>query len=570
MTASVETSIVLDWLGSPRADRELQFAEDDGGWRAYSYDEIAARAHAAGAQLAEAGLQPNQVAIVVLPTGPDFVAAFYGVLAIGATPCPIAPPTFFSEPGEYRRHLARAIRLTGAPLVVTDAELRPIIEDAIAHAGGAARPLLASFGVDRGRADTMPTPRLGLMQFTSGSTGSAHCGRVTWDNLETHTRMQAAWQRYDGSQIGACWLPLYHDMGLIGCLLMSVAHQGSAYWLRPDQFVRTPVRWLECFGRYGASITAAPTFAFAYASKRVGLAEVQGMDFSGWDVAVMGAERVDARSLHLFAERFAAQGFEESTFTPAYGLAEATLAVTGTELDAIPTAARVDWRTMRSGAELDVEVGLLGTAATSGQPAEWLVGCGRPLGEIQVTIVGDDGVELPEGHLGEIVVEGPTVVDGYEGETERDTPFRGQRLHTADAGFLHDGQLYALGRMGDMLTVRGRNVYAEDLEARLSGVSGMPKGRFVLFSAGDELVCLVEGEAGDWVEPATQVLLRHVGEQYALTAIAAPRGTIERTSSRKPRRRAMSAKYTSGQIHGTILVATRGHRTAVAKGEPAS
>lgn len=565
MSTMIETSALLGWLSDPRSDREIRFADEGNGWRRHSYDEVAARTHSAGLQLREAGVRRGEVVAIVLPTGVDFVAAFYGTLVVGATPCPVSPPTYFSEPSAYRRHLGRAIRLVGASVAVTDDDLIGVTHQAIAEEDSTAAPLLADFGPDRGRLEVGALPEIALMQLTSGTTGDASAARVTADNLETHIRMAGEWQGYDGTQTAAVWLPLYHDMGLVGCLMTSVAYQGDVYWMRPDQFVRKPVRWLECFGRHGASITAAPTFAFSYASKRVDDDELVGMDFSGWEVAVMGAERVDAGSLHSFAERFVAYGFHESTFTPAYGLAEATLAVTGVEVDEIPSVARVDWRTMRSGQPLSIDLGCLDTAARSGRPGAWLVGCGRPRGDLRVTVVGDNDEPLPAGHLGEIVVEGSTVVDGYEGRSECATPLRDGRLYTADAGFFTDGDLYVLGRMGDMLTVRGRNVYVEDLEARLTDVAGLPRGRFSIIAGGDEVVALVETPTGPWVEEVAKLLVRYVCEQYALTIVSAPRGSIERTSSGKPRRRPMWQAYQAGELPGEVAATTREDRAPVAR-----
>jgi acyl-CoA synthetase (AMP-forming)/AMP-acid ligase II len=543
----------MGWLSSPRSDHALHFADDEGGWRDSSYDELAALVRGAAAQIAEHGGAPGSTVVIVLPTGADFVAAFYGALLAGATPCPIAPPGYFSQSRSYRDHLTRVLDGARPSVVLTDDFLLPEIEAAVEAADVRVAATVARFDTDAAPPPPAPLPDVALLQYTSGSTGDPRGVVVTRDNLDAHLALASEWVSYTPDQVSAFWIPLYHDMGLIGALLTGVAHQQTMYWLRPDQFVRRPLRWIECFGRRGASITTAPTFAFAYASKRIAPEEIADMDFSGWRFAGMGAERVDVQAVRLFAERFGPRGFRTSTISTGYGLAEATLVVTGCPVDAVPQAALVDWRGLQLGRPLDIERADLETAALSARPAEWILGCGPPLGDVSVRIVDGDGAPLPDGHLGEITVAGPTVAAGYVGGEGRPSGFRDGVLHTADAGFVLDGDLYVLGRIGDMLSVRGRNVYVEDLEARLADVVGIPKGRFAVVAGPDEVLTIVESPPGPWADEVVRVLSRHVGEQYAVAAVSVGRGSIERTSSGKPRRRSMWQSFSTGALGGTVV-----------------
>ena len=259
---------------------------------------------------------------------------------------------------------------------------------------------------------------------------------MTWANLEAGLAMTTESLRVEAGSHYASWLPLYHDMGLIGALLLPVSRQCALSNLRPEQFIRAPLRYLACFGRDGATNTVAPTFGYGYAARRIRPEDLRGMDFSGWIVAAVGAERVGAAPLHRFARLLEPHGFDPAAFAPGYGMAEATLQVTGTPWDRLPWAIRVDASSLRVGQPLRYERAGLMAAGEDGA-ADWLVSSGLPVGDFELRIAGADGADLPEGHLGELVVRGAAVVDGYEGGSpEQLTAFRGGELHTGDAAVL--------------------------------------------------------------------------------------------------------------------------------------
>jgi acyl-CoA synthetase (AMP-forming)/AMP-acid ligase II len=360
----------------------------------------------------------------------------------------------------------------------------------------------------------------------------------------------------------ATWLPVYHDMGLIGGFLTPCVNQLDVWMMRPDQFIADPMRWIECFGKRSASIAVGPNFGFAYAAKRLRDDVLEQMNFSPWRIAIVGAERLDPAVLGAFARRLQPHGFRESVFMPAYGLAEATLAVTGVGLDAVPRCVRLDWSHATMGRPVVVEdEGSLTDLEKIGPGDGWLVGCGYPLPGTQVTIVDDDGDELPDGHLGEICVEGETVAAGYAaGAAGASTCFDSGRVRTGDAGYTLDGELFVVGRLGDAIKVRGRTVFVEDVEARVATVDGMQKGRCVVLAGSDggtnRLVALVERQPGEWVRDVAAILMTEVGTDAVVQVLAAEPGAIERTSSGKPRRRVLWSRLLDGALEAEVAHAS--------------
>jgi acyl-CoA synthetase (AMP-forming)/AMP-acid ligase II len=535
---------LLDWLEKPRDGRGLRFAEDDGGWSLWEYPRLAGAVTAQAERIRELGTLAGGAVSIVGGSGPGFVAAFMGALAAGNTPSPLSPPGFGADPAEYVERMAAALRVAAPALVLAEEALLGSVREAarLADLPHEPRPLV----LDEGETAFRPADpaELALLQFTSGSTGQPRGVRVTWGNLEANIAMIGNWVGLEPEDATATWLPLYHDMGLIGCLLTPIVNQTDVWVLRPEQFVAAPARWLECFGARGASLTASPTFGFAYAARRVADEALAGMDFSSWRAAIVGAERVDPVALARFASRLRPHGFDASAFLPAYGLAEATLAVTGHRPGAEARAVRADWSRAQDGERLaltaEASLGECGEAREEG----WLVGCGASLPGVEVSVVGENGAELPEGHLGEIVVRGETVADGYEGESAAHaTRFEDGAVHTGDAGALLDGELFVAGRLGDAISVRGRTVFAEDIEARLGGIDGVPAGRCAVLAGSHEgaerVIAVVEAEPGPWAEVVAAVIRSQVGSAARIEVWAGRRGAIERTSSGKPRRRAM-------------------------------
>jgi acyl-CoA synthetase (AMP-forming)/AMP-acid ligase II len=409
-------------------------------------------------------------------------------------------------------------------------------------------------------------PRVAALQFTSGSTRRPRGIQLSWDNIAANLAVLRRWTGWQDGDGAACWLPLNHDMGFIGCLL-PLSRQGDLWLMRPDQFIRDPLRWLSSLGPGRASHAAAPPFGYAYAARRVRPAQWAALDLSGWRTAIVGAEAIDPGVLRAFTAVAGPAGFDPAAFCPAYGLAENTVAVTAGARGGPGRVLRPDWQRLCFGEPVRVlETGglTLAPAAGSGNDgaaarddAGWLAGHGMPLPAdgIGVEIVDVEGAAVPPGTLGEIVVTGQSVAVGYVDEA----PFGG-RVHSGDAGFVYDGELYVLGRMGDSLKLRARSVYVEDLEAKAQAAAGLSRLALVSVTDGGRpgIAVFAESAPGDWTAHVTQALRGELGPEPEIVIIAGPRGLIRRTSSGKPRRREMWRLWSAGQLRGSRIPAGTG------------
>jgi acyl-CoA synthetase (AMP-forming)/AMP-acid ligase II len=555
---------LTDWIWAPDEQRGAHFTKDGDTWEYSTYVELSAHARRFAMALLQNGVTGGEVVPIVLTSGSAFVAAFFGSLLIGATPAPIAPPMVFQNRDAYRRHLIKLLGICGAAVVVTESELLAQID-----MSNFTERLLIAEAYDTGavlsEAPELLPDSLGLLQFTSGSSGHVRGVQVPVAALEANINAIRRWTRCTRDDHGAMWLPVHHDMGLIGNLLMAIMSGMNAWIFRPEHFIADPMRWLRIYGEKGARLGAAPNFGLGYVVRRVEPKDLKGMDFSNWGALVCGAERVDKHTIDAFSALLAPAGFDRRAVLPAYGLAEATLAVCGKPLEADIHSVRMDSRALSVGRP----VAVLDTDSTDEQ---WLVGCGQPVDErASVTIVDADGDELPAGVLGEIAVAGPSVAAGYaSGSSESSsTRFTKDRLLTGDAGFMLDGQLYVVGRFGDSLKVRGKTVFAEDIEALLHMIPGLGPHNAVallgLLDGRDTVIALVERDKGDWIGQIA-ARLRTIDPDLRVRIISASKGDIKRTTSGKPRRRPMWDAQVAGGRPAVVYDSADGEDTGSAAG----
>jgi len=551
---------LLDWLADPHPGRGLRFRGSDGGWERVPYPDLAGRVARRAAELSD--LARGEVVVLMHDTGPEFVSSFFGVLASGGTPAPLAPAAPFGDRDAWLDHVARAF-LAGASVALCDERFAEDVRAAALRSGRPCRVVVAEpAGPSRPAAPaaTPPRPRapLALLQFTSGSGGASRATRVSWENLEADVEMIRRWIRM-GTSVGVSWLPLHHDMGLIGALLAPVLAQADQGLMRPEQFIRSPLSWLQEYDQGGGQVMAMPNFGFDYLARRLRPQHVRGLDLSGVEVVVTGSERVRRETLDAFLGLLVPCGLRPSAMQPGYGLAEATLGVTG-----VPYGRPVPTVAVTPGPiRLGEPVRILRTAHLDGaapEPGEhvWHVSCGPPLDGVEVNIVAADGTPLPDGHLGEIEVAGPTVALGYVHDApDASTRFLDGRLRTADAGFRYDGDIYVLGRIGDSMQVRGRNVYVEDIEQVLAEDIVFPWRRTVALAGylGAEATVLIATESGlggrehQVVERVGEI----VGPGVTVRVIQVPQESLDFTSSGKPRRRLMWERVLAGELSGELL-----------------
>jgi len=556
----VLTNPLTSWIDTPAYHRGIRFRRG-GDWECWTYGELAAFARRIAAGIVASGVRRDDRVLVVERTGPEFVAALYGAMVAGAIPCPVAPPHLFQGEELYARHL-HAIGETAQPsLVITSADL----VDRLTF--GDPGPLVRTAADLAGGDELAPGPPAGaaLLQFTSGSSGRVKGVRVPVSALAANVAAISGWLEMAEGDATASWLPVHHDMGLIGCLLTPVVQQRDLYLLEPAEFIRDPARYVACFNAPsshapfvpapGAVMTAMPTFGLDYITRRVTPESLAGSDFSGWRALIVGAERIDIDVLHRFLALMEPFGFDRRALLPAYGLAEATLAVTGLplreEFATVPVAPRLT---------------SLGRPVTStGPELQQVVGCGRALDGVTVSVRDESGDPLPDRHVGQIVVCGTSVAEGYVQASTGSTSWRDGALWTGDAGFLDDGQLYVIGRLGDAMKVRGRTLFAEDIESALVE-AGVPRLRVAVLlgsSAGGATgVVLLERPEPAWVDAAAAVL-RRLTEGVPVVLLDVPRRSIQRTTSGKPKRRVLWAAYIDGELEGTELSANTSRSSAV-------
>jgi len=364
------------------------------------------------------------------------------------------------------------------------------------------------------------------------------------------------------------WLPLHHDMGLIGMALSSMAFGVPTTIMSPVRFLKRPTEWLKALHRYRGTISFAPSFAYDLCLRRVKAADLESLDLSSWRVAGCGAEPVRADTLDAFAKAFAPAGFNPRAFVPCYGMAEHTLAITFAKLgeplqvDQISSEALVVRR--RAAPPREVH-----------ERALRVVNCGRPFPDHQVQIVDEDGLPLPERAIGEIVAKGPSVMGGYFGQPEISAhTLRDGWLHTGDEGYLSHGELYVCGRQKDIVIVNGRNFYPEDLEWAVGELPGVRSGNVVALGVGglgtgdrERVVVVVESKGKLPPAELSLEVRRRIVDSVGLQVdevVIAPPGTVQRTSSGKVKRSLLKSQYESGAFRSSSAPAP-----ATAQAEPA-
>jgi fatty-acyl-CoA synthase len=514
-----------------------------------SYRHLYAEARALAAVLAARGIRRGDRVLVVLPTSLEFLIAFFALLRLGALPCPSYPPAALekAEVGLDRlRHIASH---AGAVLCLTSRELHPLLGD-LAHGVPGMREivdveeLLASAPAPSIKAEASPeTPA--FIQYTSGST--SHPKGVLLSHANLVANIHAIGQALKISRRDVCvsWLPLYHDMGLIGVVLFAVYWRLPLALMSPTAFLVKPVRWLRAIQRFRGTLSAAPNFGYARCVRNVRGAQRQGLDLSSWRVALNGAEPVNLRTLVEFEESFAPHGFAPSAMLPVYGLAEASLAVTFPRVGEPRRHLAVDRASLASG---NVR------AAVEGRPAAHLVCVGTAVPGHDVRIVDSAGLDVDPDEVGHIVVKGPSVMQGYFADAKATRAIlQDGWLWTGDLGFFADGGLYVAGRAKDLIIIGGKNHYAEDLERVAEQVEGVRPGGAAAFGVYDEdkardvLVVVCETT----VAPASAAALveavhGRVCDECRVApdeVVLVPPGTIPKTSSGKRQRALCRQRY---------------------------
>jgi len=488
------------------------------------------------------GLQKGDLVGLLFSTQPDFIVSFMGVVRAGGAAVPLPTSSGLQNIAGYAERLTRILGHSRPRFLVIEPRFRDLLRDVVGETFFQDhRVFLAEEVEAEGGEAPCPWPRgddLCLVQYTSGSTGAPKGVALQHRNVMAGITAIGHGMRATRADVACSWLPLFHDMGLVG-LLCTIGFGGAQYLHTQRSFVGNPGAWMREFMTCGATVYTGPSFSFAHMLNNIDDEELEGLDLSRWRVAFNGSEPIDPLIVEQFLRRFSGYGFKPETMFPVYGMAEVTLAISFSALNRPPVIRWFD------GPALANE-GKAVACSPSSHAARGVVAVGEAVLGHAVRIVDVRGSELPEDCVGEIEARGPAVMVGYYADAAAtEEVFRDGWLRTGDLGFISGGLLFVTGRSKEMVIINGRKFYPHDIEQVAHSVPGMNRGHCVAFA-------LSEGYA-EHMMVVVETDLRHEPERAALSArlhsvisqhtglseiriCLTKRGAIPRTSSGKVQR----------------------------------
>jgi fatty-acyl-CoA synthase len=520
----------------------------------YPYQDVLRRAQQAAATLQARGLRRGDRVALILSTSIEFFDALLGVQLAGGIPAALYPPFRLGKLDEYFARLRKMLSKVGARFLITEGRIKRLLGPGVVGVESLEEVLEAKdlqSGGGRWQPVEVDPADPAFLQFSSGTTVEPKAVMVTHTNLLANlTMMERCLVYRDESEIDngcVCWLPLYHDMGLVGCLYLGMYYPGTVTYMGPDTFLARPAIWLRTMSRYQSAISPAPHFAYSLCATKIKDEEMDGVDLSHWRAALNGAEPIESDGIRRFTERFARWGFQPTAMTPVYGLAEAGLGVTFTGLDDLPRFTEFSREGLWNG----------GTAHPG--PGRRIASVGRQLPGVEVAIFDDLEQRVAEGGVGRIWVKGPSITKGYwESPELTANMIHGDWLDTGDLGFFYQGELYIAGRAKDLIIIRGRNYAPQEMEELLLDVEGVRKGCVVAVSTliegeGEQLIMLAEKDprskrAEEEVRAEiSHCILKGLSLKPRDVELLEP-GTLPRTSSGKLRRSEALRQFLAGEL----------------------
>jgi fatty-acyl-CoA synthase len=544
----------LDYAAKGR--RGLNFHDARGSLvRAYPYSELRDEALVTARRLIGAGLNPGDRIALIAETGPEFAAAFFGAVYAGAWPVPLPLPTSFGGRQAYVDQLKIQLKSCDPVLFLVPQELADMAAEAAGDVRAITWEQFAALPADDCTLPEADPDSIAYLQYSSGSTRFPHGVAITHRGLLDNLRAHGVGLNLEDADRCVSWLPWYHDMGLVGCLLSPLANQLSVDYQKTEDFARRPLAWLDMISRNpGTTVSYSPTFGYDICARRMSsqTRAEDRFDLSRWRIAGNGADMIRPDVMQAFVDAFAGAGFNAAAFCPSYGLAEATLAVSlmppgeGIRIELVEESEL-------SGSESDDTEGERPTRYRA------IVNCGRPVTGMEVEVRDAAGSELPDRGIGRIFVRGKAVMVGYfrdEESTEACLSPDGW-LDTGDMGYLSNGYIFIVGRAKDMSIINGRNYWPQDIEWAVEQLPGFKSGDIAAFAitgpSGEETpAVLVHCRVSD---PHERGRLRDDirDRVHAITGISAivelvPPRTLPRTSSGKLSRTKARSLYLSGEI----------------------
>ena len=523
--------------------------------RAYPFSELAADARRHAAHFIAEGVQPGDRIALIAETGAGFAAAFFGAIYAGALPVPLPLPTSFGGREAYVDQIRVQLTSCDPLILLSPPGLHDIVKDA-------ATGLCAAHDWDEwfsGEAPDVTLPKakptdIAYLQYSSGSTRFPHGVAVTHEallaNLSAHATCTHA---AEGDRV-VSWLPWYHDMGLVGCMLAPMSNQVSVDYLATEDFARRPLSWLTLISRNpDASLSYSPTFGYDICARRISpsIPVAERYDLSRWRVAGNGADMIRPEVMQAFVDTFAPAGFKASAFLPSYGLAEATLAVTIMPVGEGIQCDLIDERTLSGATEPRADHRL---------PTRYraIVNCGKAVPGLTIEVRDENGKLLPDRKIGRIFVKGLGIMAGYFRDPEATAAcMKDGWLDTGDMAYMKDGSLYIVGRAKDMIIINGKNHWPQDIEWAIEQLPGFKAGDIAAFSvttpSGEEApAVLVQcrtscNDERIKLRDAIKTKVKAITGMSCVVELVPPR-TLPRTSSGKLSRSKARLQYLSGEI----------------------
>jgi len=539
---------VLQWHARKYPNRpHIQFYQDHGDGEVISYGQLNQQALKLAKGLQHLGLQPYQTVAIMLPTCAEYFYSFFGILMAGAIPIPIYPPARTSQLEEHMQRHTRILDNGRVSILITTEEASQVA-DLLKASVTDMQHIVTIKQLHDNQSNSTVLPQLknidtAFIQYTSGSTGDPKGVVLSHANLLANIRAMGKAVNATPKDVFVSWLPLYHDMGLIGAWLGSIYHASLFVVMSPLNFMAKPQRWLWAIHRYGGTLSASPNFGYEYSLQRLKGKDLNGLDLSSWKAAFNGAESVSPITIGNFSEYFKDFGFNPNAITPVYGLAESSVGLTFPPMQRgqlIDTIKRDDFMQHQQAKVADDEEDYILN----------FVSCGLPLTDHQVRIVDESSHELPERHEGKVQFQGPSSTIGYyKNQSKTQELFDGDWLNSGDRGYIANGELYLTGRSKDIIIRAGRNIYPDELEKVVGGIKGIRRGCVAVFGVTDEknaterLIVLAETKIRD---DRHREQLRQSINTLAADLIGGPpdevvlaqAGTVLKTSSGKIRRAA--------------------------------
>lgn len=550
---------VLEWHAARHPDRlHLTVLQDEATIiGSLTYAELAARAQAVARGLAARDVAPGERVALMLPTGIEFFTAFFGILYAGAIPVPIYPPMRLSQLEDHLRRQVGILRNAGACLLITMPEGRRLA--ALLRAQVETLNAVESVAdlASGGAANTLPRPgdadTVALIQYTSGSTGDPKGVVLSHANLLANIRAMGGVIEASSADVFVSWLPLYHDMGLIGAWLGCLHYAARLYVMSPLSFLVRPESWLWAVHRFRATFSASPNFGFELCINKIAEADLEGLNLSSLRMVANGAEPVSPQTLRRFIERFRRYGFPASAMAPVYGLAECSVGLAFPPLGRGPFIDRVSRERLSASGVAEP------ARPDDPRPLE-IVACGHALPGHEIRIVDAAGLELGDRREGRLEFRGPSATRGYfNNEAKTRELIHDGWLDSGDRAYMAGGDVCITGRIKDIIIRAGRHLYPQEIEEAVAEIPGIRKGGVAVFSVRDpgagteRVIVLAETRATD---PEAKAKLQAAAHEIVTDTagtppdeiVLAPPGTVPKTSSGKIRRSAAKELYSSGRV----------------------